>query len=67
MLVCAICHRETTVDDVATDLAMGRVVRWCICLACQDREQGTAQPLPLKLRQELDGILAASVSREPLA
>jgi hypothetical protein len=65
MFVCAICHRETASDDVAADLEMGRHFRWCICLACREREIGTAHAVPPRLRRELDEILATARTREP--
>lgn len=58
--VCAVCRRETEKDDIARDLEFGRLVRWCICLKCRDREDGTLLTVPPRLQREVTAIIAAA-------
>ena len=56
MLTCTICHFDTNEDDVVVHFGRGQ----CICLACYQRETGSALPMPASLRRELIAVLAVT-------
>ena len=56
MLTCTICRFPTHEDDVVVHFGCSQ----CICLACYQRETGSACPMPRRLRRELSAVLAAS-------
>lgn len=40
MRVCIICRAEPPLDDTVAVLYRGRLIDWCICLTCDQREHG---------------------------
>jgi len=40
MRVCIVCRSEPPLDDIVAVLYQGRVIDWCVCLPCHQREQG---------------------------
>lgn len=40
MRVCIVCRSEPPLDDIVAVVYRGRVIDWCVCLPCHQREQG---------------------------
>jgi hypothetical protein len=55
MHTCVICRFDVPADDAVAPTTSGL----CVCLRCYMRRVGTERRMPMALRRELDGVVAA--------